>query len=427
MRNRIKSKKYVETQDEAQDEISIQKKIVEQVRTHMLREMDMSGNLDSYNLYDYIKSTVVSDGYFEYMTDNETTKVVNSVYNEVCGYDILQELLDDDSISEIMVNGYKTIFVEKNGKIVKTDLQFESEKKLLDIIQKMVSDVNRIVNEATPIVDARLQDGSRINVVLPPIAIDGPILTIRKFFKEAVDLMDLVDNNTLSKEAAELLIKLVKARYNLFIAGGTSSGKTTLLNALSKYIPKDERIITIEDAAELKLNDIPNLVRLEVRLANAEGKRKVTIRDLIRTALRMAPSRILVGEVRNEEALELLDAYNTGHEGSISTGHANSCIDMISRFESMIMMGADIPINVIREKIASSIDVIIYLGRVRDKSRKVLEISEIKGCINGKIVMNKLYEYKEDVTNSKKVKGKLCSTGNQLIKMEKLNKAGIKL
>jgi len=329
----------------------------------------------------------------------------------------LQELLDDDDISEIMINGYDSIFIEKKGYIEKIDKKFSSEKKLNDIIQKMVSKVNRVVNESNPIVDARLSDGSRINVVLPPVSIDGSILTIRKFPKEVIRINSMIDNGTISSKAANFLKKLVEAKYNIFISGGTSTGKTTFLNALSDYIPSDERVITIEDSAELQIRSIPNLVSLETRNSNIEGTNQITIRNLIKTALRMRPDRILVGEVRDEAAWDLLNAYNTGHDGSISTGHANSTYDMLSRLESMVLMGANIPIDVIRKKISAALDIVIHLSRLHNKKRCVMEISEVIDYKNGEFVLNKIYKYDYD-------KG-LISTGNKLLNTDKLKRAGI--
>jgi len=349
--------------------------------------------------------------------DYTKEEVVKEVFNSMRKYDILQELLDDDDISEIMINGYDSIFIEKKGYIEKIDKKFSSEKKLNDIIQKMVSKVNRVVNESNPIVDARLSDGSRINVVLPPVSIDGSILTIRKFPKEVIRINSMIDNGTISSKAANFLKKLVEAKYNIFISGGTSTGKTTFLNALSDYIPSDERVITIEDSAELQIRSIPNLVSLETRNSNIEGTNQITIRNLIKTALRMRPDRILVGEVRDEAAWDLLNAYNTGHDGSISTGHANSTYDMLSRLESMVLMGANIPIDVIRKKISAALDIVIHLSRLHNKKRCVMEISEVIDYKNGEFVLNKIYKYDYD-------KG-LISTGNKLLNTDKLKRAGI--
>ncbi|MBE5934863.1 MAG: CpaF family protein [Lachnospiraceae bacterium] len=345
----------------------------------------------------------------------DRANMVKTIFQSIRQNDVIQDLLDDDEITEIMINGYNSIFIERYGQIEKCNKAFESNDRLRDVIQKMVSKVNRVVNESNPIVDARLDDGSRINVVLPPISLDGPIVTIRKFSKVPLTMKRLVEMGALSIEAMELLEKLVKAKYNIFISGGTGSGKTTFLNALSDFIPKDERIITIEDAAELQIHDIPNTVRLEVRNANVEGNNEIVIRDLIKTALRMRPDRLLIGEVRDGAAVDLLNACNTGHDGSMSTGHANSAKDMISRLESMVLMGADMPISVIRSKIVSAIDVVVHLSRLRDKSRCVYEISEIVGIENNEIILNKLFEHK----------GKLVRTGNNLINQDKIHKQGL--
>jgi len=310
--------------------------------------------------------------------------------------DVLQPLIDDKSITEIMINGPDSIFIERDGRVSKLNVKFESRRKLEDVIQTIVSRVNRTVNEASPIVDARLPDGSRVNVVLPPIALNGPVVTIRKFPEKPMTIEQLIKYGSITEEVAEVLERLVKAKYNIFICGGTGSGKTTFLNALSNFIPKDERIVTIEDSAELQITGVENIVRLETRNANTEGKGEITIRDLIRTSLRMRPERIIVGEVRGKEALDMLQAMNTGHDGSLSTGHANSTKDMLSRLETMVLSGAEMPLEAIRQQIASAIDIIIHLGRLRDKSRRTLEITEVVEYKNGQIVLNPLYEFVEE-------------------------------
>ena len=362
--------------------------------------------------------------------DVNNEELAKKIFQSIRQNDLIQDLLDDDSITEIMINGYDSIFIERNGQLEKSDKKFDSNIRLQDVIQKMVSKVNRVVNESNPIVDARLMDGTRINVVLPPVSIDGPIVTIRKFPEKPITMDRLVELGSITCEAKEFLEKLVKAKYNIFVSGGTGCGKTTFLNALSDFIPKDERIITIEDSAELQIKNIPNTVRLEVRNANVEGKNEISIRDLIKSALRMRPNRILVGEVRDAAAVDLLDAYNTGHDGSISTGHANSAKDMISRLESMVLMGLDIPIEVIRKKIASAIDIVIHLGRLRDKTRSVLEICEVVGYDSKEgIILNKLYEFKEksvanDLIDNKPTIGQLVKTNTSLVNIDKLQKAG---
>ncbi|HBN84981.1 MAG TPA: pilus assembly protein, partial [Clostridiales bacterium] len=323
--------------------------------------------------------------------------------------------------TEIMVNGPENIFIEKQGNIQPVHMQCDP-KQLEDIIQKIVSSVNRTVNEANPICDARLQDGSRVHVVMKPLALDGPILTIRKFSKTPMDMEKLLSYGSLTKEAAHMLRKLVVARYNIFVCGGTGSGKTTFLNALSNFIPKDERIITIEDTAELQITGVSNLVRLETRNANPDGEGQITIRDLIRAGLRMRPDRIVVGEVRGEEALDMLQAMNTGHEGSLSTGHGNSCKDMISRLETMVLTAAPIPLESIRKQIASALDVIIFLSRMKDKSRKVMEISEVTGFSDGEVTLNPLYKFDLTDDNSS---GELKRTGSDMINKEKFKIYGV--
>ena len=310
--------------------------------------------------------------------------------------DILQDLLEDDSVTEIMINGYKNIFIERQGKLHRYPGHFSDNEKLYQVIQQVASGANRMVNERNPIVDARLNDGSRVNIILPPISIDGATMTIRKFAKEPMTLAWLCEREAFSEEIAKFLKILVRARYNIFISGGTGSGKTTLLNGMSNCIPKDERIITIEDSAELKLNGIDNLVRLEMRNANAAGENQVDMKELIKAALRSRPDRIIVGEVRGEEALSMLNAMNTGHDGSISTGHANSCKDMLKRIETMVLMGVDMPVEAIRGQMASAIDVIIHLGRSFDGSRKLMEISEITGMAASQVALHPLFEMNED-------------------------------
>lgn len=348
------------------------------------------------------------------------------IFNSLRKLDVLQELVEDESITEIMVNGPEHIFIEREGRIQFTEMKFESREKLEDVIQKIVSSTNRVVNESNPIVDSRLEDGSRVNVVLYPIARNGPILTIRKFPDEPITIETLIALGSMSEEIAEFLRKLVVARYNIFISGGTGSGKTTFLNALSNFIPKDERIITIEDSAELQIRQVANLVSLEVRNANVEGSNAVSIRDLIKSALRMRPDRIILGEVRDSAAIDLLSAMNTGHDGSLSTGHANSSEDMLYRLETLVLMGLDIPLPAVRRQIVSALDIIVHLGRLRDKTRKVLEISEVLECRNGEIVLNPLYCFQEEsVMEEEKVIGSLRRTENQFVHTEKLLKAGI--
>lgn len=354
--------------------------------------IDVANNTSEEEISEIIDEILFTDARFDSLSLVEKLKIKKDVFNKVKGLDILSNLLEDEEITEIMVNGYDKIFIEKNGKIVSIDDKFESESRLFEIIQRIMSNTNRVVNEASPIVDTRLDDGSRVNIVLSPISIKGSSITIRKFPKETMTIEKLIKYGSLDENIAKFLEYIVKAKYNIFISGQTSSGKTSMLNALSKLIPKDERIITIEDSAELNLDNIDNIVSLEVRNANVEGDNEITMRQLIKTALRMRPNRILVGEVRGEEAVEMLQAMNTGHSGSISTGHANSSQDMISRLETMVVMGVDIPLLAVRNQIASAIEIFIHLGRDSFGKRSLLEISEVVGCINGEIVLNKLYE-----------------------------------
>ncbi len=328
------------------------------------------------------------------------------IFDALRRLDVLQPYLEDTEVTEIMVNGPDAIYVEKNGKLERTDSTFESVRRLEDVIQQIVSSVNRTVNEANPIVDARLADGSRVNVVLPPVALNGPILTIRKFRADPISMQELVQWGTLTQEAADFLKKLIQNRYNIFVCGGTASGKTTLLNILSNFIPKEERIITIEDAAELRLSSLDNVVTLETRKPNVEGKGEITIRDLIRTSLRMRPNRIIVGEIRGAEALDMLQAMNTGHAGSLSTGHANSCEDMISRIESMVLQGVSFPIEAIRRQIASSIDIMVFVEHRPDGKRWLMEISQITGYENGMVLMEPLFIREEGAL--KRTSNEIC-------------------
>lgn len=347
-----------------------------------------------------------------------------TAYASIRGLDVLQELLDDETVTEIMVNGPDDIFLERDGRITRFDYGFESMEKLDNVVQKIASGCNRVINESSPIVDARLADGSRVNMVIPPVALCGPVITIRKFSKEIMTMETLIGMNSLSEEAAELLSRLVVSGYNIFVSGGTGSGKTTFLNALSEYIPQDERVVTIEDSAELQLKRIANLVSLEVKNANVEGRNEISVRDLIKASLRMRPDRIIVGEVRDGACIDMLQAMNTGHSG-MSTGHANSTADMISRMETMSLLGASIPIQAVRRQIASAIDIIIHLGRFRDKSRRVVEITEVAGYEDGEIILNPLYRFVEKDEVEGRVVGELVPTGNELKKTSKLRAAGL--
>lgn len=375
------------------------------LHARILEELDLSKEISDEELTKMIYQVLKEAGSREYMSLSRRTALGRELFNAFRKLDLLQEFLEDEDITEIMINGTQNIFYEKNGRLCQSDKRFLSGEKLEDVIQQMVSGSNRLVNEASPIVDARLPDGARVNVVLPPVALNGPIVTIRKFPRESITMKQLIAWKSVNEEVVDFLSLLVLAGYNIFISGGTGSGKTTFLNALSQYIPKDERIVTIEDNAELRILDVPNLVSLEARNANMEGIGAVTIRDLIKSALRMRPTRIIVGEVRSAEAIDMLQALNTGHDGSLSTGHANSPRDMLSRLETMVLMGMEIPLPAIRRQIASGIDVIVHLGRLRDKSRKVLEIAEVLDYREGEIVLATLYAFEETGEENGKIQG----------------------
>mgnify|MGYP002657534413 FL=1 len=364
-----------------------------------------------------------------YCSIDQRVSIVQQVYSSIRGFGLLDSIISDDSITEVMINGPDNIFIEQNGHLYKLEKKFESQRRLEDVIQRIVGLAGREVNQANPICDTRLPDGSRVNVVLPPIALCGPTMTIRKFSKTPMTIEKLIAYGSITQEIADKLELLVKAKYNIFISGGTGSGKTTFLNALSNYIPKDERVITIEDSAELQITGIDNLVSLETRNANASGAGQITIRDLIKSSLRMRPERIVVGEVRGGEALDMLQAMNTGHDGSLSTGHANSTQDMLSRLETMVLQGAaGLPLEAIRQQIASAVDIIIHLSRLRDKSRKTMEITEVVGYENGNIVLNPLYVFEEDENSTlEKVSGRLKRTKNQMKNDFKLLIAGTKI
>lgn len=395
------------------------------VRDQVRSELDMSASINNSELMARIEEMVWRRRELVELTAAEKRRLVRRVFDSFRGLDVLQPLVDNPRITEIMINSHQDIFIEQDGEVKKLPLQFESQSRLEDIIQSIVGTVNRVVNESTPIVDARLKDGSRVNIVLPPIALKGPTMTIRKFPESPMTMDDLVGKGALTEEAAEQLRILVKGKYNIFIGGGTGSGKTTFLNALSQYIPPDERVITIEDSAELKIVTVPNLVSLETRNANTEGRGEIAIRDLIRSSLRMRPNRIVVGEVRGSEALDMLQAMNTGHDGSLSTGHANSTMDMISRLETMVLSGADLPISVVRQQISSAIDIFVHLSRLRDRSRRVTEISEVIGMSGGEVLLNPLYRFRETGESGGRVIGSLEPCGNPLQSADKLHMAGI--
>lgn len=391
----------------------------------MLR-LDMTRETGEEELQEIILTVLEEAAEEEFLPLNEKIRISRELFNAFRRLDILQDLIEDESITEIMVNGTENIFYEKGGRLYRTDRHFISEERLCDVIQQIVGETNRYVNESSPVVDARLKDGSRVNVVIKPVAVNGPIMTIRKFPSEAVTMEQLIRWGSLTREAAEFVERLVEAKYNIFVSGGTGAGKTTFLNAMSDYIPKEERIITIEDNAELQIHGVENLVRLEARGANPEGEGAVTIRDLIRSALRMRPDRIIVGEVRGEETVDMISsAMLNGHSGSMSTGHANNPIDMLHRLETMMMMGIDLPLQAIQRQIASALDVIIHLGRLRDKSRRVLQIEEVLGYSDGRIITGTLYEFREEGMKNEKIEGGLVKVSD-IKNTEKLMAAGYK-
>lgn len=396
------------------------------MRDNLINKFDLTRELSDEEIYQLIDNEIIETGRHQFISLTEKERLRKVLFNSIRGYDILQDLIDDTDITEIMINGFNHIFIEKKGVLQKSQLKFSSPEKLQDIIQHIVSKVNRRVNEASPIADARLYDGSRVNIVLNPIAINGPAVTIRKFPKTPISMNDLIQFQSLTEDVAEFLKQLVIAGYNIFVCGGTGSGKTTFLNVLSNFIPETERVITIEDSAELQLQNLPNLVSLEARQANTEGKNAISIRDLIRSSLRMRPDRIIVGEVRGAETIDMLSAFNTGHDGSMSTGHGNSTKDMLRRMETMVLMGADMPISAIKGQIASAIDIMIYLGRLRDHSRRVLEITEVVDYTEREIILNPLYIFQEEgEDNYGKIIGSLNRTDNPLTKKHKLQMAGI--
>lgn len=397
---------------------------IQELRDQILGQVDLSKEPDDREISNLVAETCSHFAKGKLLNLAEQEELRQYLFHSLRKLDVLQELLDDPEITEIMVNGADHIFYEKKGRLFASDRKFTSKEKLNDVIQQIAAGNNRMVNEASPIVDTRLPDGSRVNVVLSPISIDGSAVSIRKFPSKPLEMEDLIRMGTVSEKAAELLKILVCAGFNLFISGGTGSGKTTVLNALSQYIPKEERIITIEDSAELQLIGKPNLVRLETRNANTEGVLPITIRDLIRTALRMRPNRLIVGECRGAEALDVLQAMNTGHDGSLSTGHANSCRDMLSRLETMVLMGMELPLTAIRSQIASGIDVLVHLGRMRDGSRKILAITELAEYKDGEIRLNDIYRFEESGKSRHCVEGSLRHVGT-LEHTEKLKRAGV--
>lgn len=406
----------------SQEEI---KELVESIHTQITQGFQLSRMSDE-ELEQTIEALVenrLSDKYYHVEVKAD---IAQKVYSSIRGFGLLDSIMKNEEITEVMINGPDEIFIERNGRIEQINDKFESDQRLGDVVQRIVAIAGREVNQANPIVDTRLPDGSRVNVILPPISLNGATVTIRKFSKDPMTIEKLIEFGSLTQDIADVLEELVRCKYNIFICGGTGSGKTTFLNALSNYIPKDERLITIEDSAELQIDGVANLVSLETRNANAAGQGRVSIRDLIRSSLRMRPDRIVVGEVRGEEALDMLQAMNTGHDGSLSTGHANSVKDMLSRLETMVLQGAaQLPLPAIRQQVSSALDVIVHLSRLRDRSRKTMEITEVLGLENGEIVLNPLYVFEEDENTSlKKVSGKLTRTENPMVNDYKLRLAG---
>ena len=396
----------------------------EKIRKEVMESIDLSVDVSDEEIQKLIRSKIIELSKIQPISLTDRKRVEGHVFNSLRKLDVLEDLLKDEEITEIMINGPKNIFVEKNGRVEKSKEQFSSEEKLNDVIQSIVASTNKIVNESNPIVDTRLSDGSRVNIVLPPAAVDYSILSIRKFPKEQMTMERLKSYGSISDEQIEFLKKLVISGYNIFVSGGTGSGKTSFLNALGEFIPTDERVITIEDSAELQLKNVENIVRLEARNANLEGNNEITIRDLLKSSLRMRPDRIVVGECRGAEALEMLQAFNTGHDGSLSTGHSNSCKDMLSRLETMVLMGAEIPISAIRQQIASGIDIIVQLGRLRDKSRKLIEITEVLDLEQNEIKLNPLYRFKELEEVNGRIIGQWEKVGN-LKRKDKLAASGL--
>lgn len=402
--------------------------LVEQLKIDIVNNLPLSKMSDE-DLENKIEEMLLERIGQEYVPIDQKVSIVEQVYSSIRGFGLLDTIMSDDTITEVMINGAEEIFIEQHGRVIKLDRQFESQRRLEDIIQRIVGLSGREVNQANPIVDTRLPDGSRVNVVLPPVALCGPTVTIRKFSKTPMTIEKLIEYGSISQDIADELEILVKSKYNIFISGGTGSGKTTFLNALSNFIPADERVITIEDSAELQIVGVDNLVRLETRNANSAGVGQITIRDLIKSSLRMRPNRIVVGEVRGAEALDMLQAMNTGHDGSLSTGHANSTMDMMSRLETMVLQGAaGLPLEAIRQQIASAVDIIVHLSRLRDHSRRTMAITEVLGVENGIIQLNPLYEFVEDEnTTLNKVSGSLKRTTNKMQSTFKLQLSGYKI
>lgn len=426
--------RHADEQSDREDIKEKQKKRFEVEKVRLFRQLmntlSISTGLTDQEISTLIEQAVLERNSNVYLSVAEKQKLKKELFHSFRGLDVLSGLLEDEDISEIMINGKNDIFVEKKGRIYRREEVFESEERLRNVIQQIVSSCNRIVNETVPIVDARLEDGSRVNVVLPPVALNGAVMTIRKFPKEFFTMDKLIEIHSITVEAAAFLELLVKAKYNIFISGGTGSGKTTFLNVLSSYIPKEDRVITIEDSAELQLNGIPNLVRLETRNANVEGEHAISMSELIKAALRMRPTRIIVGEVRDAAAMDMVNSMLTGHDGSLSTGHGNSAKEMMLRLETMILMGYDMPVPAIRQQLAAAIDVVVHLGRLRDNSRRIVEISEVDGVAGGEICLHPLFQFVEDSvqtdrqTDLQMVCGELVKVG-EIRNKQKLIQSGL--
>ena len=392
--------------------------LCEELKKQILERVDLSREVSDEEIQELIDEVVLFCGKERHLSLNERCRIKRELFYALRKMDVLQELLEEKSVTEIMVNGTDGIFLEKNGKLSRWEKSFSSKERILDIIQQITGACNRVVNEASPIVDARLENGDRVHVVLPPVAVNGPIITIRRFPEEPVTMQKLLELESLSEEEAEFLKKAVQAGYSILAAGGTGSGKTTFLNVLAGHIPQDERVIVIEDTAELQIRNVPNLVRLETRDGGAEDCREISMRDLIKAALRMRPTRLIIGEVRGAEAFELLTCLNTGHDGSLSTCHANSTADTVTRLETMVLMGMELPLQAIRRQIASGVDLIVYLGRLRDKSRRLLEITEVTGMEGEQVELNPLFLFR--VTGERN--GKICGIQERVGEMKQIEK-----
>ena len=398
----------------------------ERLKMRVAAELDLTRDVEDAEIARMIDRCILEETKDQYVPLKEKVGLRVELFNSLRRLDVLTELLEDETVTEIMVNGQSDIFVERDGVIRRYEKGFSSEERLETVIQHIVGDCNRRINAASPIVDARLMDGSRVCIVTRPVSLGGPVITIRRFPKQRIDMKALIAMGSVDAGVASVLRILVQAGYNIFISGGTGSGKTTMLNALSDFVPKDARIVTIEDSAELQIRGVENLVRLEARTANLEGENEITIRDLIKASLRLRPDRIIVGEVRDAAAIDMLSAMGTGHDGSLSTGHANSAEDMLARLETMVLMGMELPLTAIRSQIASGLDILVHLGRMRDKSRKVLTITEVTGMQEGEIVLKDLYRYVEKPSDGEAVCGELQRVGT-LFNQEKCKRAGITL